>query len=64
MTQPEQYLDTSGLAELLKVAPDTVRGWRKRGTGPRALMVGGAVRYAWTDVQRWLNQTNGLPGGR
>ena len=53
---PDLYLTTQELAETLKVAPDTVRGWRKRGTGPRATMVGGAVRYAWTDVQQWMQR--------
>lgn len=53
---PDLYLTTQELADTLKVAPDTVRGWRKRGTGPRATMVGGAVRYAWTDVEQWMQR--------
>lgn len=42
------------LAERLQVSLETVRYWRKKGTGPRAIKVGRAVRYRESDVQVWL----------
>ena len=51
---------TDELADLLKVSPLTVRDWRKRRTGPRAIKVGHAVRYRRDDVETWIAQTNGI----
>jgi excisionase family DNA binding protein len=55
-----EWLTTEELAGVFKVSPDTIRDWRKKGTGPRAMKVGHAVRYARPDVQSWLAQRNGL----
>lgn len=56
----DEYLTTAEVAEVFKISPETVRHWRKVGTGPRALKVGHAVRYARNDVLAWLNQSNAL----
>lgn len=56
----ETYLDTTALAEWFGISPEAVRAWRKRGVGPRAMKIGGAVRYAESDVLNWIKQTNGL----
>jgi excisionase family DNA binding protein len=55
---------TEEVAQRLKVSPETLRDWRKRGIGPRAVKVGRLVRYSRADVTDWLQQTNGIPGGR
>lgn len=39
---------------MLKVPVSTVRGWRKRGVGPPATPVGGAIRYRLSEVEEWL----------
>lgn len=56
----DEFLTTEELASILKVSPLTVRDWRKKSIGPRAVKVGHAVRYARTDVAVWINQTNGV----
>ena len=58
----DEFLTTEALANILKVSPLTIRDWRKKGTGPRGVKVGHAVRYAREDVARWITQTNGSPG--
>jgi excisionase family DNA binding protein len=42
------------LCTMLHASPETVRSWRKRGTGPRAYKVGRHVLYAEADVRAWL----------
>jgi excisionase family DNA binding protein len=59
----EQWLTTEELAAELKVAAETVRDWRKRGTGPRGTKIGHAVRYSRSDIAAWIAQTNGIPAG-
>jgi excisionase family DNA binding protein len=59
-----QLETTEEVAQRLKVSPETLRDWRKRGIGPRAVKVGRLVRYSRADVTDWLQQTNGIPGGR
>lgn len=56
----EDLLTTEELAEIVKVSPATVRDWRKKGRGPRALKIGHAVRYPRREVVAWIEQTNGL----
>jgi len=49
---------TDEVAEYLRVRPSTIRNWRHVGTGPRATMVGGSVRYRMLDVIEWVRQQN------
>ena len=50
----DELLTPSQLAAYCKVALPTVYGWRTRGTGPRAVRVGGQTRYRLSDVEEWL----------
>jgi excisionase family DNA binding protein len=42
------------LCAKLHATPETLRTWRKRGTGPRAYKIGRHVLYAEADVRAWL----------
>ena len=49
-------IDTNGAAELLGVAPATLRSWRYRGKGPPYRKVGGIRAtpiYAPEEVEMW-----------
>lgn len=50
----EQLLTIEALAEYLDVPVTTIRDWRTDGNGPCAIRVGGRVRFAVSDVLRWL----------
>src|SRR4051794_11981913 len=49
----DPYLTTADVAALLDVAPETVRYWRHKGTGPRGGRVGRSVLYPRTSVEAW-----------
>jgi len=53
-----------GLAEYLDVPVPTIRDWRTDGKGPCAIRVGGRVRFAVSDVLRWLAQQRETEPGR
>ncbi len=55
----ETWLTTDEMAEWVKVASWTVRDWRKRKVGPKAHVIGGSVRYALSDIEAWIAQSNG-----
>jgi uncharacterized protein YjcR len=40
-----EFLTTNDLAERWGVHPVTVRKWKKRGTGPKWVKIGGKVMY-------------------
>lgn len=42
------------LAARLNLAEHTLAVWAVKGTGPKFLKVGRAVRYRWSDVEAWL----------
>lgn len=42
------------LAEYLNVKPQTLRNWVHLKKGPPFVMVEGARRYDWADVNAWL----------
>ena len=50
----KRYLTIEDLAKHLSVSPDTVRFWRRQGTGPTATKLGRQVRYDIQDVEEWL----------
>ena len=52
----ERLLTAQELADYLKRPKSTLYGWRYRGDGPRAIMVGRELRYRESDVERWLDQ--------
>lgn len=46
--------EPDAVASHLGVTVKTLTQWRWRKTGPRWLKVGGAVRYRWEDIEKWL----------
>ncbi|HEY9564822.1 MAG TPA: helix-turn-helix domain-containing protein [Nocardioides sp.] len=61
----EPLLTIEALAEYLDVPVTTIRDWRTDGKGPCAIRVGGRVRFAESDVIRWLtDQRETEPGHR
>jgi excisionase family DNA binding protein len=50
----DEFLSVSQLAEWLGVSKATIYNWRYLGQGPRAVLVGSAVRYRVSDVEEWL----------
>lgn len=50
-------LTTNDVADLLRVAPSTVKRWRNDGTGPRWTRLPGARRvlYKRSDVEKWFD---------
>lgn len=44
------------VAEYLQKTEKTLRNWRNLGIGPPYLKVeGGAIRYRWPEVEKWLS---------
>ncbi|WP_199245639.1 helix-turn-helix transcriptional regulator [Leifsonia sp. AG29] len=52
----ERLLTIQEVAEACRVSVDTVRFWRKHGTGPKGFRVGRVVRYAESDLKAWINE--------
>lgn len=50
---PEILLTTKDLAQRWQIKEQTLRHWRMRGEGPRALTVGRLVRFRLEDVESW-----------
>ena len=51
-----RYMTTVEVADLCRVAPETVRWWRYSNRGPRHLRIPGGRRvlYDVADVEAWL----------
>ena len=49
-----QLLTESEAAEFLRLKPKTLARWRWAGTGPTYRKIGGAVRYAISDLDKFL----------
>lgn len=57
MEQNTPPLNEAQTAKFLGVSCETLRGWRKRGRGPKCIKVGGyLVRYRLSDVIGWLEK--------
>lgn len=52
----ETLMTGAELAARLGVSVETVRWWRKQGTGPRAIKVGRRVFYSERDVRLWTDK--------
>jgi predicted DNA-binding transcriptional regulator AlpA len=50
-----RLLTTEDLAAHLGKPPRTLDQWRYQGRGPTYIKVGGSVRYAFADVEAWLD---------
>lgn len=60
----EQLMSIEALSEYLDVPVTTIRDWRTDGKGPRAIRVGGRVRFAVSDVLTWLAEQRETEPGR
>ncbi|GAB3566645.1 helix-turn-helix transcriptional regulator [Spelaeicoccus albus] len=47
-------LTVDDLAAYLSKPKATLYAWRTRKLGPKAVRVGGNVRYRWEDVEEWI----------
>jgi excisionase family DNA binding protein len=50
----DELLTQQEVAALLRVSLTTIRNWARLGTGPQVTRIGAMVRYAESDVHRWL----------
>jgi hypothetical protein len=50
----DEWFDTRGLAQRLKITKRCLEHWRVVGGGPAYYRVGQHVRYSKTDVEDWL----------
>jgi excisionase family DNA binding protein len=49
-----RLLTPDELAEFLNVSPRTIDTWRYQRKGPRAVRVGGVLRFRESDIEAWL----------
>lgn len=63
-TSLEPLISIEALSEYLDVPVTTIRDWRTDGKGPRAIRVGGRVRFATSDVLSWLAEQRESEPGR
>ena len=50
----QQLLTVPDVAELCSIAPETVRRLTDRGTLPRPVRLGRAVRYRLDEIEQWI----------
>lgn len=53
-TAPPALLTIDELSAYLQIPKATIYGWRHKGEGPRALKLGGQLRWRQVDVDAWL----------
>lgn len=53
MTSSDQWQSNEDLAKRYGVSVDTIRKWRKEGTGPVGVRFGRHVRYSPAELARW-----------
>lgn len=52
----ERLLSLGEVCGILQISKRTAYNWRYLGLGPRAIKVGGVVRYRSADVEDWLEK--------
>jgi predicted site-specific integrase-resolvase len=52
---PPKLLNETAAAELLGIAPATLRRWRVKGAGPAYIKVGRAVRYNPDVLEQYIS---------
>lgn len=52
--EPNDYLDATEAAELVRRPASTLAYWRHRGEGPNYAKIGRRVLYRREDVEAWL----------
>lgn len=60
----EPLISIEALSAYLDVPVSTIRDWRTDGKGPRAIRIGGRVRFATSDVLSWLAERRETEPGR
>jgi predicted DNA-binding transcriptional regulator AlpA len=51
----EGTITSDQFAQALQMSPETLRVWRREGTGPRFIRISkNIVRYRVTDIETWL----------
>jgi hypothetical protein len=53
-----EHVPETAAAEYLGLCVSTLRTWRWRGTGPRYLKFGRAVRYSLTDLRKYVEEAH------
>jgi predicted DNA-binding transcriptional regulator AlpA len=62
-TEPtDVLLETRAVARRLGISPDTLVGWRRRGFGPRFVVMGRLVRYPANAVDTFIAEQTVQPG--
>jgi DNA-binding transcriptional MerR regulator len=56
----DRLLTTKEVAEITRLAPETLRYWRWKGIGPKSFRLGSRVVYRETDVLAWIEGQAGL----
>lgn len=54
MERLERLATTGEVARYLRLNSRTLGNWAYQGKGPRFVKIGGVRRYAWSDVQAWV----------
>jgi predicted DNA-binding transcriptional regulator AlpA len=49
-------LTTKEVAEITRLAPETLRYWRWKGMGPKSFRLGSRVVYRESDVTAWIEE--------
>jgi len=55
-TEPPAWLTTKQAAALLVLHPDTLRRYRREGSGPPFARIGRAIRYKFAVLEAWMQQ--------
>jgi len=53
--EPNSFMPTGEVAQLLHISTKTLERWRVEGTGPVFRKAGRKVLYALADIETWLN---------
>jgi predicted DNA-binding transcriptional regulator AlpA len=56
--QEREYLSVADVGKLCGVSKYTVANWRREGTGPPCLKIGGTWRYEKSAVYQWIDKIN------
>lgn len=54
MSDRRPLATSAEVAAYLRRTVGTLANWRYQGVGPTWIKTGGAVRYRWSDIERWL----------
>jgi excisionase family DNA binding protein len=57
----DHLLTVDQLGEQLQVPVTTIYGWRYKGTGPKAIVIGRHLRFRQSDVDAWLESRADQP---